>query len=282
MLQYIGKNINEGDFKMLIDFHTHCFPDAVAAKAIPKLSGIGGIKNITNGTVSDNVRKMDECGVDINVVCNIATNPKQMTNVNNFAIELNQTQSRMIALGSVNPDCSEEEIKKELERLKAAGIKGIKIHPDYMETEVDSPKFDPIYKKCCELDMFVITHAGYDFYSPNYLHSTPEMILNVITKFPCLKIVAAHLGGFKCWDRVLKLLCGKNIWLDTSLICAPDADIELGRRVICEHNPDRLLFGSDTPWYGADSEKELLLSLDLDNELKEKIWHINAEKLLGI
>ncbi len=267
---------------MLIDFHTHCFPDAVAEKAIPKLSAIGNILNITNGTVSDNLRKMDEDGVDISVVCNIATNPRQMTNVNNFAIDLNNTQKRMIALGSVNPHCDEEVIKKELKRLRNAGIKGIKIHPDYMETTIDSDKFDPIFKGCIENGLFVITHAGNDFYSPNFMHAPPEAIACVINKFPEMRLVAAHLGGFKCWDTVLRMLCGKNIWLDTSLLCAPEADIELGKRVICEHDPDKLLFGSDTPWYGADSEKIALESLELSADLYEKIYSKNAIRFLDL
>ncbi len=267
---------------MLIDFHTHCFPDAVAEKAIPKLSAIGNIKNITNGTVSDNLRKMDRDGVDINVVCNIATNPRQMTNVNNFAIEINKTQSRMIALGSVNPDCEKDVIKSELKRLRDEGIKGIKIHPDYMETTIDSDKFDPIYKGCIENGLFVMTHAGNDFYSPDLMHATPEGISRIIKKYPDLRLIAAHLGGFKCWDTVLSLLCGKNIWLDTSLLCAPDADTELGKRVITEHDPDKLLFGSDTPWYGADTEKKALELLDLTPDLYEKIYFKNAVKLLDI
>ena len=36
---------------MIIDFHTHAFPDKVAEKAIPKLAGIGGIDCFGDGTV---------------------------------------------------------------------------------------------------------------------------------------------------------------------------------------------------------------------------------------
>ena len=62
---------------MLIDFHTHCFPDPVAAKAIPKLAGIGGLPPFTDGTVGGLLRAMDRCGVSHAVCLNIATNTHQ-------------------------------------------------------------------------------------------------------------------------------------------------------------------------------------------------------------
>ena len=108
---------------MIIDFHTHAFPDKVAEKAIPKLASIGGIDCFGNGTVASLVSRMDEWGVDRAVVLNIATHPKQQTNVNNFAIEINSTHERLYALGSIHPDS--ENIADEARRLADAGIRGI-------------------------------------------------------------------------------------------------------------------------------------------------------------
>ncbi|MBR5314982.1 MAG: hypothetical protein IKU45_06185, partial [Clostridia bacterium] len=71
---------------MIIDFHTHCFPDALAAKAIPKLShAAGGLLPCTDGTLSGLRASMQDCGVDISVVMNISTNADQMRKVNDFA-----------------------------------------------------------------------------------------------------------------------------------------------------------------------------------------------------
>ena len=71
---------------MVIDFHTHAFPDELAKKAIPKLAANGNIANVGDGTVRSLLAEMGRSGVDRAVILNIATNAKQQTNVNNFAI----------------------------------------------------------------------------------------------------------------------------------------------------------------------------------------------------
>ncbi len=264
---------------MLIDFHTHAFPDKVAEKAIPKLVGIGGIEPYGDGTVSSLLSRMDEWGVDRAVILNIATNPKQQTNVNNFAIEINSTSDRLYALGSLNPesDC----ILSEARRLRDAGIRGIKIHPDYMETTIDDEKFNAIFAACVENDLFVVTHSGWDFISPGFIHCTPERIVKVLDKFPSLKLVAAHMGACRQWDEVEQLLVGRNVWLETSLAPLFALDKAQCARMLKEHDPDKILFGSDFPWYSMELANEYMSSLDLPEELKRKIFSENAITLLG-
>ncbi len=264
---------------MIIDFHTHAFPDAVAAKAIPKLAGIGGIEPYGDGTLGSLLSRMDEWGIDGAVVLNIATNPKQQTNVNNFAIETNRAEKRLWALGSLNP--YSENIREEARRLREAGIRGIKIHPDYMGVVVDDEKFDAVYEACLENDLFVVTHSGWDFISPDFIHCTPERILNVLTKYPKLKFVAAHMGACKMWDEVERMLIGKNLWIETSLAPLFSLDKAQMARMIKNHDPDKILFGSDFPWYSMSDEHDYVDSLDLSDELRQKIYCENALKLLG-
>ncbi len=265
---------------MLIDFHTHAFPDNVAAKAIPKLSGIGGIEPCGDGTVSSLISRMDEWGVDKAVVLNIATNPKQQTNVNNFAIEVNQTQDRLYALGSLNP--YSENIVEEARRLRDAGVRGIKIHPDYMGVPVEDEKFDPIYAACIMNDLFVVTHAGWDFISPDRIYCTPEGILDILRRFPSLKLVAAHMGANRRWDDAERLLIGKDLWLDTSLAPMFSLDEKECAHMLNSHDPDKLLFGSDFPWYSPASARDYINGLDISEKLKNKIFSENALSLLGV
>ena len=86
---------------MQIDFHTHCFPDKIAERAVGKLYSICGITPQTNGTYDDTCRAMKEWGTDIAVLFNIATNAHQQTSVNNFAASHNDGPTR--AFGSVHP-----------------------------------------------------------------------------------------------------------------------------------------------------------------------------------
>ena len=49
---------------MIIDFHTHIFPDKMAEKTISFLSEKGGIPSFSNGTEAGLIDKMKEAGVD--------------------------------------------------------------------------------------------------------------------------------------------------------------------------------------------------------------------------
>lgn len=265
--------------KLIIDFHSHAFPDALAEKAVPRLSACGNIKNVGNGKVPDLITHMDEYGVDYSVILNIATNPHQEHKVNDFAIECSKNP-RLYSLGSLNP--YSENIKSEAKRLAEAGIKGIKIHPDYMECAIDDPKFDAVFEAAIENDFFVVTHSGWDFYSPDFIHCTPERIVKVSEKFPDLKLIAAHMGANRLWDSVEKLLIGrKNIWIDTSLAAPFDLDKAQAKRMLLAHDPDHILFGSDFPWFTPKESVEYLESLELPESLMKKILSENAIKLVG-
>ena len=123
---------------MLIDFHTHAFPEKIAVRAIQKLAhDAGGLTPQTDGTLGSLKAQMDRDGVDISVVHSIATNPKQQTNVNNFAMEIDRDPA-FVAFGSVHPDAPDA--LSELERIKAAGLKGVKLHPEYQQFYADVRK----------------------------------------------------------------------------------------------------------------------------------------------
>jgi Predicted metal-dependent hydrolase of the TIM-barrel fold len=266
---------------MIIDFHTHCFPDTLAPKAMKKLGDTCNIPYFTDGTVKDNLRLMKECGVDKAVVCNIATNPKQTVNVNNFAIMINNVYPEIISFGSVHPDNDPKEIASELKRLKAAGLKGIKIHPDYMYKHITDDAYKVIFAACCDLNLVVLTHSGFDYLSPDLSHCTPEGIVKVINEFRSLKLVAAHVGGARMEDDTIKHLLGKNVWFDLSTMVTENMDKKIAYKILTEHDPYKLLFASDMPWCSPKDEIDYINSLGLSEDLLDRIYYKNALRLLS-
>ena len=263
---------------MLIDFHTHAFPEKIAARAIGKLSwDSGGMEPQTDGTAASLKAQMAKDGVDLSVVLSIATNPAQQKNVNNFAIELNRDPS-LIAFGSVHPDAPDA--LEELERLHDAGIKGIKLHPEYQHFYVHDEKMKPIYKKISQLGLITLFHAGEDYgFSPPY-HCMPDQLLTAL-RWIDSPVVAAHWGGFGCGEQVLSRLCGENLWFDLSFGYS-SMPKSRAQAIIDRHGPDKLLFGSDMPWHRPVWELRLLKTLDLSDADLQKILCVNAEKLLGL
>lgn len=270
---------------MYIDFHTHAFTDAIAERAIGKLTDT--LMNadyrakeppVTNGTVGQLLERMDECGVDMSVLLPIATKPSQQTTINNWAKSVqDQYPDRFICFGTVHPDA--EDAFEELERIKEIGLKGIKFHPDYQDFFADEERIFPIYRKCAELGLPVIFHAGLDVVSMDCIHCTPRMGAKVIEAIPELTLILAHLGGSECWDDVEKYLVGKNVYFDTAFIGGLIPD-EQALRIFRNHGTDKILFASDCPWHPASREMALLDRLPLTEEEKADISHRNAVRLL--
>ena len=263
---------------MLIDFHSHCFPDKIAARAVAKIGGkAGGLVPHTDGTLDGLAALMKQQNVDRFVVLNIATNEKQMTSVNDFAAKMNEREE-VIAFGSVYPKAAN--VMEELERIKALGLKGVKFQFDYQGLYVDDEIMKPIYKKIAQLDLITMIHAGFDYgFAPPYM-ATPERIANAL-RWVDSPFIASHWGGLSCAEGVLDLLCGLPLWFDTSYgygaIAMPTA-----KMILEKHGIDKILFGSDCPWHTPQEEQRLIESLGLSEEEKEKIYFKNAKKLLGI
>ncbi len=264
---------------MIIDFHVHAFPDALAAKALPLLSKCsGGVKPNYDATISGLESYLAKNNVDYAVVLNIATNPHQEKKVNDFAISLLEKKN-IIPFGSVHPDSPNA--LSELERLAKAGIRGIKLHPDYQHFFVDDEKMFPIYKKIAELGFITVFHAGVDIGYPNPVHCTPERLLRVLDLFDDAPVVAAHFGGWLLWDSVLEDLCGTKVYLDTAF-SSGKMPPDYAKELIKAHGADKVLLGSDMPWSDTLDEVRFVQSLDLSAEDEEKILSNNAKRLLNI
>lgn len=263
---------------MLIDFHTHAFPEKIASRAVGKLAHeSGGLVPQTNGTLNSLKEEMAKDGVDISVVLSIATNPKQQTNVNNYAMEMDRDPA-IVAFGSIHPDAPDA--LEELERIRAAGLKGVKLHPEYQQFYVDEERMKPIYKKISSLGLITIFHAGHDYgFAPPY-HCMPGNLHRALKWFDS-PVVAAHWGGEGCGQEVLEKLCGENLWFDLSFGYGA-MPRPIAQAIVEKHGPDRLLFGSDMPWHRPAWEMRLLNTLDLSEEDRQNIFWRNAANLLKL
>lgn len=269
---------------MMIDFHTHAFPDKIAARTIQILEG-----NVLNvqGTAAKAVRPgdvaglralMQQCGVDYSVVLPIATTVTQAPSINRFAAELNGRDG-LYSFGSVHP--LQEDWEETLHSIKALGLRGVKLHPEYQQVYIDSPEAVRILQKCAELDLTVVLHAGADIGMPPPVHCTPQMLRHAWEQAPGCTIVAAHMGGWRMWDDVERYLVGTPIYFDTSYSIT-QMPREQALRIIQQHSPERILFGTDSPWESPQDTLAALTALELEPAAVEQILYKNAGKLLKI
>ncbi|MGI6012731.1 MAG: amidohydrolase family protein [Oscillospiraceae bacterium] len=265
---------------MKFDFHTHCFPDRIAENAIKKVGhAAGDLLPYSDGTLTGLKQHMQEQGVDGFVALNIATNPRKMRSINDFAAQISASGDCCFGFGSIHPDAPDA--LEELDYIKSIGLKGVKLHPDYQQFFVDDEKMRPIYQKISKLGLITVFHAGQDYGYPYPYHAMPKAMCRALQWFDGAPVVAAHWGGLDCGPEVVALLCGLPLYFDTSMgysmMPRPTAE-----RILEKHGVDRMLLGSDSPWHTPQMELRFLNSLGLSDTELDRICYRNAASLLGI
>lgn len=270
---------------MIIDFHTHIFPDKIAKNAIASLESKSGVaKACTDGTIGGLLNHTKNSGVDLAITLPVLTKSTQFDSILDFALKTNQAYFKgnkgILSFAGIHPLC--DDIYKKLQQVKQSGLLGIKIHPDYQETFFDDSRYIEILECAKELDLIVVTHAGFDFAYPNMpIRCTPERAFKVIDKVKHNKLVLAHYGGVDLWKDVYDVIAGLNVYLDTSCVINR-IDEDLFVKILEKHGDDKVLFASDCPWRNIKDTIEYLLKFNLPKETYDKIFYKNAQKLLGI
>jgi len=279
---------------MIIDFHTHTFPDKIAIPTVNKMQKDCHIPAYTYGMVSELKESMNQSGIDYSVVLPVMTNPLKVSSINDVSIELTGKDG-LIYFGGIHPDAPNW--YEELGRIADAGLKGIKIHPVYQNTDIDDIKFLRILERAAELGLIVITHSGYDIGFPGATQCIPEKVLNAVNQVGNLKFVLAHMGGWRQWEKAAELLAQTDVYIDTafSLGCFERFEDNyyndeqrqlLSEKEFCElirlFGSKRVIFGTDSPWTKQEESKNAILALPISDEEKTDILSGNAIRLLGL
>ena len=268
----------QGTYPRVIDMHAHIFPDAIAERTMDKLVQVAdGLKPVVLPTLAATTRHMKNSAISAFAALPIATKPSQCVSINNWVAAA--SDDYVLGFGTIHPDF--EDVPGELERIKALGLHGIKLHPDYQGFFPDDERMFPIYEKLAELGLPVVMHAGWDPVSPELTRCTPERLRHVIDRVPGLRLIAAHMGGMKMSDDVLRYLAGQDIYFDTSMSHVYLTTERL-RELIDAHGPQRILFGSDCPWSMASRQIQMLREAGFEGDVLDGILYRNAAELLGL
>ena len=259
----------------IIDAHAHIFPDNIARAASDNIGSFYGINMKSSGTS----RELIESGSRINVknylVCSAATKPQQAASINSFIHSCCEEYPSFIGFGTVHPDS--EDIERDIEYLKRLGLKGVKLHPDLQKFDADSKKAFEIYE-IIEGQLPLLIHCG----DPVSKHSLPERIANIHRNFPKLRMIAAHLGGYRHWEEAEQVLAGlENVKFDISSTFA-FMTRKRSRELIEKYGTENCFWGSDFPMWSHYTELSAFFELGFSSQDNKRILSENFKEFLGI
>jgi hypothetical protein len=260
-----------------IDFHVHFFPETIATKVVEFLAGHYGIPVNYRGLKEEYLGLARMANVQTAVFSTAATRPDQVTAANDWALANRSKQ--LVPFGTLHPFSENKNIDIELARLKAAGIKGIKLHPDFQYFDLDDDRAMALYERLIP-DFVLLVHVGDDDVPGKVNYATPEKLARVLDLLPRLTVIAAHMGGYRMWDRSMETLVGREVFFDTSS-CLDFLPDDTFIRMVREHGIEKILLGSDFPFRDPGWEVARLKGLALKTVELEAIVYGNGARLLA-
>ena len=260
----------------IIDFHTHIYPESIAAKAAKDVrsfyDGLGD--ESIDGSVRTLLTHADRAGIKEFAILPVATKPERTRHINEFILSQTAQEPRFYGFGTVH--AAMDGLMDEVAFIEQSGLRGIKIHPDYQLFGIDDERMFPVYEQI-QGKLPIVFHMGdlrYDF-------SHPKRLRNVLKQFPKLQAVAAHFGGYQMRDIAREELSDTDCFFDTSsslMFMEPGVAEEL----ISHYGAERFLYGSDFPMWNPQTELQRFFNLRITDAEKEQIAWKTAVRLLGI
>lgn len=282
---------------MIIDFHTHTFPAKIAANVLLKLQRMSRSKPFTDATNDGLRRSMEQAGVDVSILLPVMTNTQQVHKLNEAAARTNEhwQETGLLSFGGIHPDT--QDYRTELAHMKDIGLRGVKIHPAYQNTDLDDIRFLRIIYRASELGLIVLTHAGWDIGIPEHNFCTTKHVQNVMREVAPDKLVLAHMGGWWDWEAVGQELSGLPVYFDTAfstgdIVPAPgtqrtpeeshNMNQQQFMKLVRQLGTSRILFATDCPWSSQSETLRFMRSAGFQPQELDAILGGNAQKLLGI
>jgi predicted TIM-barrel fold metal-dependent hydrolase len=211
--------------------------------------------------------------------------PENIRASNDALIELAARRPGVVPVATVHPYDGQTALA-ELDRVAAAGVKVLKIHPHTQRFDASDERVLTLMRRAGEHGIVVLMDNA------NILPGDSEKLFNLALAAPRTKFIFAHLGGlnFRFWNilkaaRTAEGLFGNNIYFDISATVALVADSPVEEEfvwTIRNVGVDHVLMGSDYPQYSLEQNMSALDRLGLSDTEKAKIRSENARVLLGL
>lgn len=261
---------------MIIDAHTHVWPDALAEKALTA-NRLPGLTAVSDGKASTLATEMAARGIGHSMALGVAGAAKHVDRTNEFVASLDRTT--FTPFGTVHVDSSVEE---NLASLRRHGISGVKVHPLFQGFGLMHERLWEIFEAFGD-EIGVIVHVGAGGSGEVNSLSTPSMVRKIVETFPRLRLVVCHFGGYHMLAEAEEELRGLDVVLETSWPPSlAKVDPTTVRRIISRHGPERVVFGSDWPMTDPAEEIAAIRALGLGDDAEAAILGANLARVMRL
>ena len=244
------------------------------------LEGAFGLGPTRTHTAANLLAEMDDVGVAQAALLPIAAAlpfAASLTERWTRAIRENHWQDRLLPFASVDPH--DPDAPARLRAHADAGARGVKLHPEMQRFFPDEPGAMALYQVCRERALPVVFHAGRSGIEPERIRKFALMrrYEPAVSAFPEVRFVFGH-GGARDLERAIPIArAHANVWLGLSSLGVSQID-----RALEALGPERLLFGSDWPFYHlATPLAKILIVTRGDPTVRDALLRHNAEALLA-
>jgi predicted TIM-barrel fold metal-dependent hydrolase len=226
------------------------------------------------------IRTMDECGVRMLVFSHhMALFAPDLGNTLSVQA-VRQYPDRLRAYCAVNPNYPEQ-LQADLAAFEAGSADalvpdvyvGFKFLPDYHGIALSDERYRPAWEVANERELLILTHTwgGSELDGPAVLRQVAE-------RYPRVKLLLGHSCHDE-WDAAVELARDfANVYLELTAVFDDRGVLE---EFVRQAGSERLLFGTDLPWFDPHHAVGALLSADISDEDRHNICHRNAERLLA-
>lgn len=218
---------------------------------------------------------------------------ERVRSFNRWACDFGTAKPRLIPFVMADPVLFGDGLLDEVEQCVTLGARGLKVHPGICGHMPDHPSMLPVYDRCQELGLPILTDSGGDPVHEERPFGMPVNWVPVLKQFPRLKLIMAHFPG-EYWDQRVALARDfprEHLVFDTAGGFVdgqhpPRNHRELlgyhAARLFREVGVERILFGSDGPGIDPIDTARQVVGLDLSDAEKERILSKNARAFLGL
>jgi len=181
-------------------------------------------------------------------------------------------------LGAYDPRMEKESLNAFDKCLKEKGFVGIKIHPSFHGVSADDGRYAPVWKYASQQELPVLSHTWSVTDNPVQKLSVPHLFTRYIEEYPDVKFILGHSGGRGEGQKEAVALAQKyeNVHMDIAgdIFC-----LDLIARMVKSVGAEKILFGTDWPWFDAGVYIPRILLSPISEKEKAFILGLNALRI---